>query len=201
MDTDGYGVNSDGYLVDANGYLVQGPDGGAQAGAAGAGAGLAGSTGGYGGYAVNRDGVTALRGALLTHQMAGPAQSCSPRHRLPFNFQYEGVKCVSMMWRATSARQVSKWHPMTWRAISCWPVQVAVTHPAWPALASYGVWRQARGSTQEQTARLLGACTDVKTAAEMLGLGGSCHPTKEGTAAGTVEAGFLHALTCQSVFS
>ena len=34
----------------------------------------------------------------------GPARCCSPRHRMPFSSRNEGLKCVSMTWRAISGR-------------------------------------------------------------------------------------------------
>jgi len=33
-----------------------------------------------------------------------PGRCCSPRHRIAFNSREEGYKCVSMMWRAISAK-------------------------------------------------------------------------------------------------
>lgn len=65
--------------------------------------------------------------------------------------------------------------------------RVSVSNPSWPARVSYGAWRQARGTSEEQAARLLWACEDVRQAAEILGVGGSCGVTRSGTVAGTVE--------------
>ena len=50
-------------------------------------------------------------------EKAWPARHCSPRHRMPFNSPNEGLKCVSMTWRAmvvcpwvVSSRYVTAFH-------------------------------------------------------------------------------------------
>ena len=65
--------------------------------------------------------------------------------------------------------------------------RLASAFPTWPSRLRYGVWRQARGTSEEQAARLAWACEDVRMAAEALRLGGSCAPTAAGTIAGTAE--------------
>lgn len=64
---------------------------------------------------------------------------------------------------------------------------LAAAYPSWPARVRYAVWRQARGTSEEVVALLPQVCEDVKTAAEILGLGGGCAAAAAGTVAGTVE--------------